>query len=193
MKRLTMENWLEPDPIMRVFVRWSQEGYRPTTKEDWAQPILEITLAPEVPLNVRKMFEVARGCMLYGCMFYPLFTLGSQQLYRVLDAAAYEKCVRGGLPASTKGSFHDRILELERAGMLTGWRLEQWRSARHLRNYSSHEVGQSIYDPGSAIWGLERAADMIHGLFVPGHVEQKERLGQRLDRLFDKSDRDDSR
>jgi hypothetical protein len=61
-KRLTPENWLEPDETLKIFVRLLPSGEtQPVTGTDWLNFILEPTLNPAVPDDVRKLFEVARN------------------------------------------------------------------------------------------------------------------------------------
>jgi hypothetical protein len=59
-KRLTPENWLEPDSVMRVF-RYSAE--------EWVHDITAVRLSEDVPLEVRKLFAAARGPSATGISF----------------------------------------------------------------------------------------------------------------------------
>jgi hypothetical protein len=88
-KRLTVDNWQRPDPGLSIFVRLSlQDGStRPISGDDWAREILAIELSERVPLEIRRLFAVARGALVYGYFFYPLYTLGAEQLFRVAEAA----------------------------------------------------------------------------------------------------------
>ena len=67
-KTITMENWREPDPVNDVFVTLLPTGFRPTTIEDRVGDILESKLSDAVPLEVRRLYEVARGAMVYGTL-----------------------------------------------------------------------------------------------------------------------------
>ena len=86
-KRLTPENWREHDATANHIVRIRDGIATKLNDEDWAAIILEPELTPAVPEEVRNLFEVAQGVLCYGCFFYPLYTLGSEQFYRVLEAA----------------------------------------------------------------------------------------------------------
>ena len=61
------------------------------TGEDWARAFLNVELKEHVPEPVSDLFAIARGALLYGWFFYPLFRLGEEQLYRVVEAAAKER------------------------------------------------------------------------------------------------------
>src|SRR4051794_31750552 len=90
-KTITQENWRDPDPTNDVFVSILPSGIRPTTIEDRVSDILKPTLSEAVPLEVRRLYEVARGAMVYGTLFYPLYTLAAEQLGRVAEAALSHK------------------------------------------------------------------------------------------------------
>ena len=77
-KKLTLDNWLQPEKIPTYWVRVSQEDGKaePMTSEDWLSLILEPQLTENVPKDLLYLFEVVRGALAYGCLFYPLFTLG---------------------------------------------------------------------------------------------------------------------
>jgi hypothetical protein len=79
-KALTLDNWREPDPTSGQFVRPSEiVGAVAMDGADWARAILNKQLDERtVPLEVVRAFEVARGCMLYGWFFYPLYRLGEE-------------------------------------------------------------------------------------------------------------------
>ena len=75
-KEININNWLEPDDALRGFVRISPDGQPHTmTGDEYLQFILEPKLHSSVPSEVQGLFEVARGVMVYGYFFYPLYTL----------------------------------------------------------------------------------------------------------------------
>ncbi len=88
-KKLTVDNWTEPDKVSTLFARFSPvDGQaRPITGDEWMRHILKPNLIDEVPKDIRALFEVARGAIAYGYFFYPLYTLAEEQLYRVVEAA----------------------------------------------------------------------------------------------------------
>ena len=73
-KCLNPNNWLQPDfgPVL-----WPDpEGAPPGT--GWLIDVLGPQLSASVPSEVLKLFEVARGAIVYGYLFYPLMTLGER-------------------------------------------------------------------------------------------------------------------
>ncbi|TAL03302.1 MAG: hypothetical protein EPO08_04480 [Rhodospirillaceae bacterium] len=80
-KHVTPANWLNGDPA------WT--GFAMTT-EAWLNGLTDVSLKLSVPLSVRRLFEVARGTMAYSLMFYPLMTVGAEQLFRVVETAVAE-------------------------------------------------------------------------------------------------------
>jgi hypothetical protein len=61
-----------------------------------------------VPLNIRKLFETARGNLIYSLMFYPLLTLGAEQLFRVLETSASAKCKEVNASPNQTKTFEKR-------------------------------------------------------------------------------------
>lgn len=166
-KDLTIDNWLEPDPTLDIFVRFSAEegAFRGISAEERAQDVLAPQLDERVPLEIRRLFEVARGALLYGYFFYPLFTLGTEQLHRVVETAVKRKCEALGAPSKTIKNYAAALAFLRAQGVIEeeGWVV--WDAGRQLRNLASHPDDQTILPPGSAIATLRRTADAVNGLF----------------------------
>src|SRR4051794_24132114 len=88
-KRLSPGNWREADPVSTQFWRNSRlVGPIAMDGHDWARTFLAVELKGHVPESIRDLFDVARGALVYGWFFYPLFRLGEDQLHRVVEAAA---------------------------------------------------------------------------------------------------------
>lgn len=164
-KKLTSDNWLECDSGMSYFVRVRDGVATKITGEQWVEAFLAPTLHPSVPLEVRKLFEVARGAFCYGYFFYPLFALGIEQLYRVLETAARFRCSELGASASTRHTFKWMINWLHLKGEIPNHHLLRWEAGRHLRNHSSHPEKQSIYFPTDAGNNVRFTAELIDELF----------------------------
>jgi len=166
-KELTVGNWLEMDPVMRSWALLNRETGESRTKqaEDWLEEILQPDLPSVVPKEVREQFEVARGAMAYGYFFYPLYTLGDAQLFRVADSAVYHRWVASGSPPPG-GDFAKRLDRLREVGVLSEEDASRWASVRHLRNSASHETQQSIVMPVDALRSLIGLSEMIGELFV---------------------------
>lgn len=165
-KRITIDNWLEPDGVTSAFVYISPEDGQPIPKngDDWVREILEFSLDETVPQEVHALYEVARGAMAYGYFFYPMFTFAEGQLYRVAEAAVTHKCKTMGAPDNTI-TFKQKVDFLAGSKVLTNREKEIWHSIRRLRNAFSHPRRQYISTPPMAINTLGRIAEEINSLF----------------------------
>lgn len=105
-KRLTIDNWLSVDPAWGGIVMSSS---RADPSEAWFFDIVRSDLDPGVPLNIRRLFEIARGTWVYSLMFYPLLTLGTEQMFRVFEASVTEKCKILNAPAKVKTFGQDQL------------------------------------------------------------------------------------
>jgi len=165
-KQLTKETWLKPDRISTSFLLVSPEtGVDDIKKgEMYLDMILQPHLNEEVPFEVRKLYEVARGALVYGYFFYPLYTLACEQLFRVGEAAIMLRC-KIISPRLAKRTFEKKIEFLFKQGILNDIEKWRWHALRELRNISSHPVDQSIYPPGPVIGILAHVAEDINILF----------------------------
>lgn len=152
--RITPENWLLPD----------RKNYVPfgITQEAWVQLFLAAKLKPTVPKDVIKVFEIARGAMIYSWFFYPLATLGLEQCTRVGEFAIRERC---RLLPGAPGNFAANIAKLVTAGVITPEDETRWQAMRDLRNDRSHLNGFMLTDPGEASWCMNSIAELINSLF----------------------------
>lgn len=100
--------------------------------------------------------------MLYGFLFYPLYTLGSEQLFRVFEAALKHKCKMAEAPSELHG-FGALQKWLEARGYLAEpWR---WDAVRETRNETSHPERQFLVTPHQALRDLETSVGLIDSLF----------------------------
>ena len=167
-KKITQNNWLEPDPVLRGFVRISPDGrsQRPTD-DDYLNLVLKPKLLEPVPTEVQALYEVARGAMVYGYFYYPLYTLAAEQLFRVAESAIVHKCKALGSPRS-KDTLKKKIEWLIDQGNIPRSEFDRWEAIRSLRNVASHPDRQSIFTPGNALMFLEGIAKQINSLFCNG-------------------------
>jgi len=164
-KEIDISNWLEQDFIMKAFVRIDPHiGTIQMEGEDWVRAILEPELEESVPENVQALFEVARGAMVHGYFYYPLYTLAVEQLYRVAESAIHHKYLSMDASKSFR-NFAKRIEWLNSHGVISDTELIKWDAIRNLRNFASHPESQSIIPPGNAIGRLEMIAHSINHLF----------------------------
>jgi predicted nuclease with RNAse H fold len=164
MKKLALHNWREPD-VPKFF---------PGLTEDvWVEEAMKPQLVSAVPEDVVRLFEIARGSILYGWLFYPLLTLASEQLHRVQEAAVRARCKIGGIPLTKtlKGgsvrsrNFADLIGELAGRGIIRYDERGMWDAARTLRNMSSHPERPMIAPPGYALAAIDVTARRINQIF----------------------------
>jgi hypothetical protein len=165
-KRLTLENWTEADPVNKNFARLSPlVGPVEMGQDDWAQNFLAVELSEDVPLEIRDLFAIARGAMLYGWFFYPLFRFGEEQLYRVLETATKHRYRESG-GARKRASYFEVIDSLVESGLIPADERERWTAARKLRNHVSHPERAAVVPPGFALGMLNAIARDIDSLFV---------------------------
>lgn len=163
-KKISLENWLQPDPIYNNFVKVSpNDKVEPMKGDEYVAPLLKPKLLEAVPHDVQALFEVARGAMIYGYFFYPLWTLGSEQLFRVVETAVSQKCKDHG-HLQLKISFKNKINWLEHEKVISPIDKETLHNIREMRNLASHPTDQSIITPGIAISLLESIAMAIKAL-----------------------------
>ncbi len=153
-QRLTAANWFLPD----------RKNYMPfgMPREEWGEHFLTPKLDASVPINIRKLFEVARGCMICSWYFYPLATLGFEQMTRVGDLAIHEKCRGLGLRT---GIFSANLQTLATQGVISPSDNTRWEAVRSLRNDRSHPKDMMLIDPGQALVSLHSFAELINQLF----------------------------
>jgi hypothetical protein len=164
-KQLTLENWTEADPVSTQFVRRGLTGFVSMDGRDWARYFLSEELKGHVPTEVRELFEVARGALLYGWFFYPLFHFGEDQLHRVREAAARACYTRLGGPRG-RPTFDQTIEYLVARRLILEEERIYWDASRKLRNIGSHPEQQTVMPPGVVLGTLKRTAHDINLLFV---------------------------
>lgn len=166
-KTLTSENWLTADPSSTVFVKVAHKDGTITqlTGEEWLALFLDPTLSKSVPENVTALFEVARGSLVYGYCFYPLYTLACEQLFRVAEAAVSEKCKMLDAPKKTK-TFEKKVKFLFDHQIISEPEYLDWDAVRELRNSTSHPEQQMILPPSAVAFLLFRIGEKINKLFA---------------------------
>lgn len=165
-KSLTEANWLEPDKATAIWVQMTM-GVAPhsVAAAKYLNMLSEPELSQNVPREVKRLFETARGATAYGWFFYPLFALAAEQCYRVVEAAVSEKCLQMGGP-SRKVRLQKKIDWLIAKRVISEEKRTVWKALRELRNSVSHPEHQCIYDPGQSVGTLHICAENINSLFT---------------------------
>jgi hypothetical protein len=177
-KHLTVENWLQPDPICLKFgeLNIATGEQRSPTGERWAAQILSIDLAATVPSGVRDMWEAARGLLLYGWFYYAIYAIGEHELRRVADAAVLHRYQQADGPPTKKPGpegekrwpdLMRRVGWLIDAGVIPAEKRERWDGICDLRNETTHISIRHLTTPHEALRVLELLAGEIDALFVP--------------------------
>jgi hypothetical protein len=170
----TIDNWLDADDVWRAFVRLSENdgAYVPHDADYWIAEVRQPALNATVPKEIRALYEVARSAIIYGFLCYPLLTLGSEQLHRVLEAAARLKADALGCPRQQIkndvpeiASFDQAIKWLNAKKLIPDGDLDRWATARWFRNHASHPKMQTIQPPSVAVDTLQRTADTINQFY----------------------------
>lgn len=154
-KRLTPDNWLQFDSTNVML--------GPIEHPDAVVAYLaEVQLSRSVPIEVVRLFEIAKGAMCYGYVFYPLWTLAAEQLFRVAESAVAAKCVEfeAGRSVRTFAKRIDYLRERIPAAMAF-----DWHSLRRMRNEASHRDAPMALSPRQAVPVVKALADAINRLF----------------------------
>ena len=137
-------------------------------REKWVAWFHEPQLEMGVPENIRRMFEIARGTMLYGWYYYPLLAVGQDQCFRVLEAAARTAYAQlSGLTVEVAGNlpYHAVLKRLVIAKAISSSDSDRWEIAREIRNTGAHATGASIFPPGPVVSDMRVVVDQINMLF----------------------------
>lgn len=169
-KKLTPENWREFEETWLVKIK-ADGTSSPLTADDITAEILEGELHSSVPDDVRNLFEVARGVMCYGGFFYPAYTVGHDQLFKVMEAAVAHKCALVGAPKSVK-RYWERLSWLIENEHIPEALAARWQGSRQMRNMTSHVRRQWIITPAMACDGVSFALLLINALFDPASIEE---------------------
>jgi hypothetical protein len=158
---LAVDTWLHVDPVWSGTVMSSS---RPDPSDAWVHDVCQIRLTDRVPDSIQRLFEVARGSYAYGLMFYPLLTLGAEQLLRVVEGAVAFRFKERGGPGKFR-TFQNRIDWMTAQGIISTDQQRRLHQLRVLRNSGSHPSDQNIYNPMMAFEVLEMTAELLNELF----------------------------
>lgn len=140
-------------------------GPVPLTETDWAHRLLAVELKEHVPEAIRDLFAVARGVALYGWLFYPLFRVGEEHAYRVVEAGVKD-CYRNLGGPKRRPRFVETIAWLIEVDVIPVSDKTRWDAVRHLRNAASHLDRPSYMPPGAVLATFEACAHDLNRLFM---------------------------
>ncbi len=167
-KRVSRQNWLEPDPVSASFVqRDRRDGtVRQMDGADWIDAVVETTVSAAVPTEVANAFEFAKGGFGYGYFYYPLSTIVGQQALRVADFAVDRLFIARGITPRPR-SMARRMQRLHAERFIDDEQLRHWDAIRHLRNSATHPDFQHVWFPSDAVRTFRLIAEMISALPWP--------------------------
>lgn len=175
-KRLTRDNWREEESHIQIVSITSASGIQTTpSADDIAAEIAAPELSDRVPRNIKELFEVAQGAMCYGSLFYPMFTLGNEQMWRVMEAALMTRAEELGAPSTARKSFSAALNWFNKTSAMPAERIDRWKAAKDLRNMSSHAKRQSLFDATMAMRAVDLAQEFIDELYALDAPHQNKR------------------
>ncbi len=176
-KHLTAENWSQPDETGRAFgaINSATGERRAASADGWTEQFLATELNEAVPVEIRDMWEVARGLALYGWFYYPLYAIAEHQLRRVADAAVLHRYTQAGGPPHKKRDpegdlrwpdFKRRVEWLIANGIVAPEKRPRWDTMRDLRNETTHASIRHLVMPIDVLRLLDLLAPEIDALFI---------------------------
>lgn len=159
-KRITPENFTMPD-ISRAF------GL--ADHAQWIACFDEITIERCVPEPVRRLFELARGSMIYAWLYYPLVSVGFEQCGRCLEAGVRHAAVPllgCAAPEEQKVPYRSLLERMLKHGHIPKSEEAHWMAALALRNDAAHPTTPTIWPPGHARGKLALTAERLNALFA---------------------------
>lgn len=162
---LTEDNYLERDSRLE---NWSVHGLGPYshTTDTWVKLILSVKLPETLPSYLEEMFNRAQACMVYGCFFYPLFTLGTEELFRFAESALREAAKERKASKTVQSKKYGDLIEwAHKNDLLTESMRGRWHAGRSLRNSTSHKDSNFLVGPNDALGNLSTIAELTDELF----------------------------
>jgi hypothetical protein len=174
-KKITLQNWLEPDSATLVMGNWmiGIPGKTPSP-ESWFKIINQPTLSSQVPQGLAAIYECARGMFFYSYYYYPLFTLAYEHSLKVVEEAIKTKCGQCNIAITKptkKGklkplAFAELLESLHENHSITDQQKTQWQAAWKLRCMATHPKTQSILAPEQALDMFHTMAEILNALFA---------------------------
>lgn len=177
-KELSEDNWLSRDGGLDAEASGGDTGEAPT-REEWLVAVSGPRLAEEVPNEVQRVYEVARGAAAYGYFFSPLMTLAERELYRAAEAAVrfkfreldvappHLKNRRLAKHASRDPRDFRRMVDfLVSHGVIPEDAAASWRAIAKSWDIVAHPEDGTVFSLTAVLKSLSRFAELIDGLYA---------------------------
>lgn len=163
---LSLENHLERDQRLDGWSAYGLGGLSHST-EAWVTNFLSFELDTDLPSYLIEMFDRAQACIVYGCYYYPLLSLGSEELFRFQESALREAAKESGASKAIQSTSYVKLIDWAwRNGLLNECERDHWHAARTLRNSASHKVGTILVGPNDAVSTLQTTVKLTRALFM---------------------------
>lgn len=167
-KYVTPDNWLEADPISpHLVILDKRDGsIHAVDGRDWIEFVNGIKISLSVPEDIREAFEFSVGAIGYAYFYYPLFTIVSQQIFRVADFAIDRFVDSSGIVSKPR-PLAAKLQALHMNGTLSPAAFQKWEGIRRLRNSSTHPNFQENWGHAMSLDAIRRVAAAISALPWP--------------------------
>lgn len=155
---------LKRDKIFSAFVKSDKYGRRrEITIEDLQKSICGIQLIPNVPGEVKTVFNAAKRLYIFGYFEYYFFTISQHYAFLALESALRNRY--NEIYGKSKNFIRlDAIIKrLVEKGIIPKGEAKIYDAGRYLRNALSHLTKSSIMTPSAGI--LERVACQINKMY----------------------------
>jgi hypothetical protein len=171
------DNWLSRDGKFDAEAAGEGATEQPT-RDEWLAAVREPRLLDEVPNEVQRVFEVARGAALYGYFFHPLMAVAEHQLCRAAEAAVRFKfreldVTPPGLknrrlakgPSRDPRDFARMVGFLAPRGVIPKDAAASWRAIAKSWSVVAHPEDGTLFSLDAVLRSLHRFAELINGLY----------------------------
>jgi len=169
---LPLSEIVKKDKIFSSFVKVDKSGKsREITIEDLQKAICGIQLIPNVPEEVKKVFNAAKKLHIFGYFEYYFFTISQHYVFLALESALRNRYNEIYGKPKKFIRLNTIIEKLVGKGIIPKGETKAYDYGRYFRNVLSHLTEPSIMLPSSVT--LERVAYQINQIYDRGNEEIK--------------------
>lgn len=152
---------LKKDRILNGFIKIKGGRKEPITLEDLDDSVKNIHLIPNVPKQVKDVFEISKRLFVFGYFYYRFFTVSQHYAFLALEAGLKNKHKElfGGNEQSLKKVIND----LAQDDVISEKEKPLYDAGRYLRNALSHLADPPVLTPSASI--LERVGEQINRIY----------------------------